>query len=464
MYDMSKQFERFIKDFVILQGDKQQELREKKDKNLQRLKNGLDSYNSDHNTSYAYAETRVQGSMAMNTVVQNDSNDYDIDVAIVFDKANIGEMGPLQVRRLVTDALKYKMGQFKEEPECKTNCVRIKYNDGYHIDFAIYRRFKDEQSDEYLYEHAGSTWTRRNPKAITSWFKSEVSAKGKNLRKIVRLSKMFCKSRSGWVNMPGGLLQSVLCDEVFAKGYDRLDEIFYYTMLCICDRLEDSLEVYNPTDTEISLLTAQNHYDKMTNWNTRLSDKLKKLDVLFTDDCNEDDAFNAWYDFFNHSFWQDTNTSVNESSNLVKAYRKDSIINYVDTEEFIEDYVLGINDMYSLDVDIKIEANGVHQQSLCAFLNNHPIFRYLIPHGLHIDFYATTNAPYPYDIWWKVRNVGEYAETNNKIRGQIIKNSGKHHREESQFAGPHFVECYIIKNNECVATKRVHVNIGDISI
>ena len=39
MYDMSKQFERFIKDFVILQGDKQQELREKKDKNLQRLKN-----------------------------------------------------------------------------------------------------------------------------------------------------------------------------------------------------------------------------------------------------------------------------------------------------------------------------------------------------------------------------------------------------------------------------------------
>ena len=28
--------------------------------------------------------------------------------------------------------------------------------------------------------------------------------------------------------MPGGLLQSVLCDEVFATGYDRLDEIFYY--------------------------------------------------------------------------------------------------------------------------------------------------------------------------------------------------------------------------------------------
>ena len=40
---------------------------------------------------------------------------------------------------------------------------------------------------------------------------------------------------SGWVNMPGGLIQSVLCDEVFASEYDRLDEIFYYTMINIKD-------------------------------------------------------------------------------------------------------------------------------------------------------------------------------------------------------------------------------------
>lgn len=35
----------------------------------------------------------------------------------------------------------------------------------------------------------------------------------------------------------------------------------------------------------ISLLSAQNHYDKMDNWLSRLSDKLEKLDVLFTEDC-----------------------------------------------------------------------------------------------------------------------------------------------------------------------------------
>ncbi len=66
-------------------------LREKKDVNIKRLKEGLALYNQENDTSYAIAETRVQGSMAMATVVQNDENDCDIDVAIVFDQSNIGE-------------------------------------------------------------------------------------------------------------------------------------------------------------------------------------------------------------------------------------------------------------------------------------------------------------------------------------------------------------------------------------
>ena len=45
-------------------------------------------YNKEHNTDYKISESRVQGSMAMHTVVQNDENDYDIDVAIVFESDN----------------------------------------------------------------------------------------------------------------------------------------------------------------------------------------------------------------------------------------------------------------------------------------------------------------------------------------------------------------------------------------
>ena len=252
MYDVSKEFRKFYKNHVVLQSDRQQKLREKKDINIKRLKEGLALYNQENDTSYAIAETRVQGSMAMATVVQNDENDCDIDVAIVFDQSNIGNLSPLQARRLVRDALEKKCGQLKEPPECKTNCVRIQYADNYHVDFAVYRRFKTEGSTEYSYEHSGgSNWTARDPAAITKWFQDEVKAKGTELRQVVRLSKMFCKSRSGWVNMPGGLIQSVLCDEVFASEYDRLDEIIYvfltiflYLLKCPQSLIFDMLPIW----------------------------------------------------------------------------------------------------------------------------------------------------------------------------------------------------------------------------
>lgn len=465
MFDTSKQFEKFIKGYVVLQGDKQQDLREKKNINIDRLRNGLAQYNREHNKEYGIAETRVQGSMAMNTVIQNDAQDYDIDVAIVFDKSNIGDdMGPLQARRLVKAALDYKMGQFTEEADVKTNCVRIKYASGYHVDFAVYRRFKENGGNDYTYEHAGNEWSKRDPKAITAWFQDEVKNKGTDLRKIVRLSKMFCKSRSSWVNMPGGLIQSVLCVEKYDTEHSRIDEIFYNTLVSIKDRLDLDNEVYNPTDSSMSLLTAQNHYDKVNNWKNRLEDKIKSLDVLFEDDCTFSKACRAWNDFFQHEFWNALADSVNKSFALAESYRADSVITYTDNEQYIEEQVQAINDVYSVDVEVKVEANGFRQQPLFEFLRNNKWFKNYIPHGMKIDFYATTNAPKPYDIWWKIRNVGEYAEKNNKVRGEILKGYGSHKREDSQFGGPHFVECYVIKNGECVAMKRVPVNIGDSSI
>ena len=119
--------------------------------------------------------------------------------------------------------------------------------------------------------------------------------------------------------MPGGLIQSVLCDEVFVSEYDRLDEIFYYTMINIKDRLEKTVEVYNPTDPEISLLSAKNHYDKMNNWLSRLSDKLEKLSVLENDDCTYKEAVAAWEEFFKHDFWTELTESLCEYASIQKS-------------------------------------------------------------------------------------------------------------------------------------------------
>lgn len=455
MYDLSSKFASFYNDSVVLSQAKQTNLHSKKDLNIQRLKDGLKEYNEENNTSYSIAETCVQGSVAMSTVVQNEDGDYDIDVAVVFDKSTLGDKGAQATRNMVANALQRKTKQFNAEPEVKTNCVRIKYSDGYHIDFAIYRRHYDTENKRWIYEHAGTTWTERELKDLTKWFTEQNKASNGKLRKVVRLSKMFCKSRDTWKNMPSGLLQTVLCDEKLQDSYDRIDELFYYTMKEIVVRLETDVSVAAPVDNGRDLTPRQIDTQKMTNWKNRLKSKLEDLDVLFKGDCTKEDALQAWYGFFNHDFW---NEQLSESSNysqfstlIIKSVRS-----FSDTEQFIED-LYPVNLSYSCKISCYVSGDGWRPKLLSEFLS---LLRRYLPHNFEIRCVMEyTNCPPPYKIFWKVKNVGPEAERRNQLRGQIVE-KGKTLVEHSRFFGNHYIECYIIKNGVCVAKSRIDIPIG----
>ncbi|OUN83301.1 nucleotidyltransferase [Flavonifractor sp. An52] len=455
MYDLSSKFASFYNDSVVLSQAKQTNLHSKKDLNIQRLKDGLKEYNEENNTFYSIAETCVQGSVAMSTVVQNEDGDYDIDVAVVFDKSTLGDKGAQATRNMVANALQRKTKQFNAEPEVKTSCVRIKYSDGYHIDFAIYRRHYDTENKRWIYEHAGTTWTERELKDLTKWFTEQNKASNGKLRKVVRLSKMFCKSRDTWKNMPSGLLQTVLCDEKLQDSYDRIDELFYYTMKEIVVRLETDVSVAAPVDNGRNLTPRQIDTQKMTNWKNRLKSKLEDLDVLFKGDCTKEDALQAWYGFFNHDFW---NEQLSESSNysqfstlIIKSVRS-----FSDTEQFIED-LYPVNLSYSCKISCYVSGDGWRPKLLSEFLS---LLRRYLPHNFEIRCVMEyTNCPPPYKIFWKVKNVGPEAERRNQLRGQIVE-KGKTLVEHSRFFGNHYIECYIIKNGVCVAKSRIDIPIG----
>lgn len=99
MFDLSAEFNKFYNQEVVLPGDTQTDLYDKGKLNIKRLKEGLKTYNEKHGTSYRISETITQGSMAMNTAVQSDSKDYDIDIAVVFRKDNIGEIGAQAIKK-----------------------------------------------------------------------------------------------------------------------------------------------------------------------------------------------------------------------------------------------------------------------------------------------------------------------------------------------------------------------------
>lgn len=241
-----------------------------------------------------------------------------------------------------------------------------KFNTFYHIDFAVYRRYYDFGNECWVYEHAGSDWTKRDLRGLNEWFKTQNDASGGKLRKVVRLSKMFCKSRDAWKNMPSGLLQTVLCDEKLQNSYDRIDELFYYTMKEIVDRLETGTFVVAPVDNNRVLTPRQSDTQKMTTWKNRLKSKLEDLDVLFKDDCTKQDAFQAWYGFFNHDFW---NEQVAESSTYSQSPTLifKSVRSFADTEQFIED-LYQVNRCYSCRISCHVSGNGWRPKPLPEFL------------------------------------------------------------------------------------------------
>ena len=454
MYDLSSKFDSFYKDYVVLPQADQNELHNKKNLNVQRLKDGLAEYNAEHGTSYKVVDTCVQGSVAMSTVVQNDNKEYDIDVAIVFDKTVLGDKGAQATRNIVADALRRKTKQFNAEPEVKTSCVRVQYADGYHIDFAVFRRDWDPWTQSYKYEHAGSEWTDRDLTGLTDWFKEQNNSSDGKLRKVVRLSKMFCKSRESWKNMPSGLLQTVLCDEKLKSAYSRIDELFYYTMEGIVNRLESDTSVSAPVDNGRDLTPRKSDLQKMTNWKNRLKSKLEDLGVLFKDDCSQDDALQAWYGFFNHDYWSE---QVSEQASFSLAtVQKPAIQAYRDTEEFIEDYYQ-LDIKYRCRVSCHVSGDGWRDTPLKDFLG---LLRKFVPHHFKVRCVMVyTDCPKPYKILWKVKNVGPEAERQDCLRGQIL-DRGESITEPTSFYGYHYIECYIVKENMCVARTRIDVPIG----
>lgn len=444
MFDLSKEFQSFYDMEVKLAQSEVSKLREKKKINIERLQAGLKEYNEEHKTDYKIVQTIEQGSVAMSTIIKNKDMDYDIDVAIIFEKENISNIGPNAIQNIIIDALKRKCTNMKTPPYSKTNCIRIEYADNYHIDFAIYRREKS-YNDEFVYEHAGSEWRERNPYAINNWFKDEINQQGYNLRKVIRLSKMFCKSRDSW-DMPGGLIQTVLCSDEFVKK-DRIDETFYYTLTKVRDRLAYNKNVFNPTNNQ-SLILTEDHKNKVDNLYNRLNNYINKLSVLFEKDCTYEKACNAWYEFFNNEYWK--SDIQNQSNNIVCD----------DTEEYIKNMfpILNTNKYIKLDCRLRDSNRQKPDRLLSNILSKNE----KIDIGYILDFYIeNTNVSRPYEIYWKVKNNGGEAMRLNDLRGEIFKSfsANDHHSEYSKFKGNHYVECYIIKNKVCVAIGRIEVPI-----
>jgi hypothetical protein len=127
--------------------------------------------------------------------------------------------------------------------------------------------------------------------------------------------------------------------------------------------------------------------------------------------------------------------------------------NISNNEEFVEDK-FQLDVIYSLRIDCRVSQEGYRTE----LLRNLKVIRH---RKSLIFFISHFDAPRPFKVYWKIKNLGELAIQKNMIRGEIIKDMGHEERKEtSTFNGPHYVECYIVKERICVARARINVPVS----
>lgn len=78
-----------------------------------------------------------------------------------------------------------------------------------------------------------------------------------------------------------------------------------------------------------------------------------------------------------------------------------------------------------------------------------------LPKRCSLRFEAETNISWPYKVYWQVVNTGSEARNASCLRGGfydgILQKGGLAREESTLYTGMHWVECFIVKNNMCVA-------------
>jgi hypothetical protein len=282
-------------------------------------------------------------------------------------------------------------------------------------------------------------WKNTNPRPEINEVNSFDVTTNNNLKSLAKMTRAW-KNRCG-VKM-GGLLVDTLCFE-FLQNHEEHWEANYSTYDILIRDYFEFLKDYNKERKEwYAPGSNQKVYKKGSNFIAKAKKSHANIIEAISKKDN-DTVYSIWRKVFGYQFPYPK--TIKEAS-----------INYTQGEEYIEDR-FPIDILYALLINCRVKQNGFQIALLKEMLEK-------LRKNKKLEFFIqNTDVQKPYQVFWKIKNEGQIAKDKNMLRGQIVKDNGREIRnEDTNFEGAHFVECYIIKNNVCVARDRVDVPIANL--
>ncbi len=317
------------------------------------------------------------------------------------------------------------------------------------VEFDKYRceilpAFYNADDDSYTYgdTHDGGSWCTCKPR-------HEIRAVNERNKSSNRNLKRVCKMLRAWKEAQGAPMSGMLIDTLAYNFFEDNADYDANSYASYPSLLKDVFSF-------LANLAQQDYWhapgsDQRVDCKGKFQRKAKKAAAK----CQE--ALDADTDKKKESLWREVfGGRFFPSLVRERAYQQTATFNQ--TEEFIEDkFPMDIR--YDLDIDCDVLRDGKNEARI-RWLEKTFFWLQL---NRQLRFHVVSCAvPKPFGVLWKVRNVGQLAESKNQVRGEIVSDRGTLDKiERTAFQGPHFVECYIVKDGYCVARDRIDVPISD---
>lgn len=203
----------------------------------------------------------TQGSYPMHTaILPLDGEDFDLDNGVYLQGYGDDQSTWPSVF-VVHDLIKKAMEGHTKAILDKDTCVRVTYQDNYHIDLPIYIMGKDDSGEEVAFlAHKSEGWIISDPKAFRNWFNSSVQeSEDRMLRRIVKYFKQ-------WIHFNdidlSGMAITILVTENFTAEEDDAQTLLKVTT-DVLDKLEGDFECFKPVrPTDENLLSGLGYFQQ----------------------------------------------------------------------------------------------------------------------------------------------------------------------------------------------------------
>lgn len=445
-------------------------------------------------------EIYLQGSFKLGTEIRpfKNSKDSDYDIDLVCRLGHLKKFTQVRtVKHQVGDHLKSNKMYEKMLDEEGKRCWTLNYAEeddiGFHMDILP----SVEEADGHVHNHAIAatnkdqhqqySWTTSNPKGFAEWFYQKNSEAFQRV-KSEQKHQVFAGQRQ--------LFESI----------DEVPNIHVKTPLQKTIQLlkrhrdvrfsQSDIENFKPISMVITVLAATCYRSEST-----ISEALEHLiDTLVGQAAQLDTSF-----VFNESLASSAYTLINRTSdgrwvipnptnpneNFADRWHEDGHSrakaffqwvtwikeDFIDISATVEDdhFTKSLVEVYKPTGLPTLNFNASHKKSPSWPMNQSAIYavdvkasyktntfwRKFDPwqhlqKGKELKFKAKTNVPEPFEVYWQVVNTGKEATDAGQLRGEFLEHSnngraGIWRTESTSYTGNHWVECFIIKENTCVA-------------